>query len=149
MSCWLPWGADADSIGQALRIDAADQLDSDKNVPIGSSRHHWRGKVVALNDPERVPAPTKSGPHMRLRAEAHLIGVNPNEQQDIGGPRSRTSKTKGCRIGSGACGSIARAVRGIRNTDTDACANTRVIREQRCASGTVGGSRDVLRCRES
>src|SRR5437868_14889622 len=89
-----PRRPDADPIRQALGVDAPDQLDGDVHVSIGSAGDHRRRQVVALHHSKRVAALAKSKAEMWLRTDFDLIGVDANQQHDIGCPPFRTAASE-------------------------------------------------------
>ena len=59
-------GTDADSIRQALGVDAPDQLDGDIDVAICRTWYDRRRKIVSLHHSHRIAAPAKSDLDMGL-----------------------------------------------------------------------------------
>jgi hypothetical protein len=101
---WLGTGclwivADSQNVGETLAIEAANQLDGDVHISIGSSRDDRRWQIFALDYSKRIAAPAKSNADIGLRGEAHLVGVNPDAEDDVSRPIARSADSEGRRVG--------------------------------------------------
>jgi hypothetical protein len=97
--------ADTDCVGEALCVQAANQLDSDINISVGSASHDWRRDILPRHDAERVAAPAQSHAHVGLFGESDFLGVNANEEIDrwVAGARTADSKRRAVRACATGC----------------------------------------------
>jgi hypothetical protein len=131
---------DAYPVGEAFRVDPAEELDRHIDVSIGSSSDDWGRKILSRYHPQRIPAPAKSYPNIRLPVETELVDLYAHPENYVSFAIAGAADSKGRTVRSRTRSRISARCR----ITPEPCRRRRIIGKQRRTRRSIGACSYVL-----